>query len=42
MPDLVSTVLAKALVMIVEALVTRLALYLVRTGMSGQLRAAAA
>ncbi|GAA0330326.1 hypothetical protein [Actinoallomurus spadix] len=41
MPDLVSTVLAKALVMLVEALVTRLALYLVRTGTSGQLWAAA-
>ncbi|MEV5752090.1 hypothetical protein AB0L00_30095 [Actinoallomurus sp. NPDC052308] len=41
MPDLVATVLAKALVMLVEALVTRLALYLVQTGMYRQLWAAA-
>lgn len=33
MPDVVSTVLAKALVMLVEALLTRLALHLIRTGM---------
>jgi hypothetical protein len=41
MPDLLSTVLAKALVMLLEALFTRLALHLVRTGMYRQLWAAA-
>jgi hypothetical protein len=40
MPDLVTTVLAKALVMLLEALITRLALHLVRTGMYRQLWAA--
>jgi hypothetical protein len=40
MPDLVSTVLAKALVMLLEALATRLVLHLVRTGMYRQLQAA--
>jgi hypothetical protein len=40
MPDLVTTVLAKALVMLIEALITRLALHLVRTGFYGQFRTA--
>ncbi|GAA4636459.1 hypothetical protein GCM10023196_086300 [Actinoallomurus vinaceus] len=40
MPDIVSAVLAKALVMLLEALLTRLALYLIRTGMFQQIMAA--
>lgn len=40
MPDLLSTILAKALVMVVEALVTRLVLHLVRTGMYRQFQTA--
>ncbi|MEV0404708.1 hypothetical protein [Actinoallomurus sp. NPDC050550] len=37
MPDIVSTILAKALVMLLQALLTRVALYLIRTGMYKQL-----
>ena len=33
MPDVVLTVLAKALVMLIEALLTRLAVHLIRTGL---------
>ena len=40
MPELVSTVLAKALVMLLEALLTRLFLHLIRTGAYRQLWAA--
>jgi hypothetical protein len=34
MPDLVSTILAKALVMLVQALLARLFMHLLRTGVS--------
>lgn len=37
MPDVVSTILAKALLMLIEALLTRLALHLIRTGLYGRL-----
>ncbi|WP_433182054.1 hypothetical protein [Actinoallomurus sp. CA-150999] len=40
MPDIVSTILAKALVMLLQALLTRVALYLIRTGMFQQLTTA--
>lgn len=40
MPDVVSTVLAKALVVLIEALLTRLAVHLIRTGLNRQLWAA--
>lgn len=37
MPDVVSTILAKALVMLLEALLTRLAVHFIRTGLYRQL-----
>jgi hypothetical protein len=41
-PDLVSTILAKALVMLLEALLTRLFLQFMRSGLYRDLRAAGA
>jgi hypothetical protein len=41
-PDLVSTVLAKALVMLIEALVARMILHLLRSGLSRRLAGASA
>jgi hypothetical protein len=41
-PELVSTILAKALVMLVEALIARLILQFIRSGLYRDLRAAGA
>lgn len=41
-PDLVSTILAKALVMLLEAILARLVLQFMRSGLSRDLRAAGA
>lgn len=42
MPDLVTTILAKALVMLLEALLARLLLQFIRSGLYRDLRAAGA